>query len=258
MPNPNTMESSERSFTVHHATLDDIASLTTIVPRSFHPTNPYILKVSRLQLYPTLAILPYSYSRPSTRQVLTPPKLLPNTPSVRQWWSEIFTSKVLDSPTTSHLLTAASSNSPSESIGVLSMQLIGPSDRGAGFWSTFSPTPDHDAATYADVSSNLAHAREEFMLGAPHFVIELFGVDHEKKGLGLGKILLLKACEIADQAGLAVFVMANASARGIYQHPDIGFELRDVKVMPGEMRYEEYMLVRPAGGPLAKVLDVPN
>lgn len=82
------------------------------------------------------------------------------------------------------------------------------------------------------------------MTGQPHFVVELFGVDHEMKGFGLGKKLLLKACEIADEAGLSVFVMANASAKGIYQHPEIGFEDRDVKVLPGE--YEEYMLVRPA------------
>ena len=168
MPNYNTMESSETSFTVHHVTSDDIPSLTTIVPRSFHPTNPYILKVSQFQLYSTPAVLPYRFSRPSTRQVLIPPKLLPNTPSVRQWWTEIFTSKLLDSPTTSHLLTAASSNSPSESLGVLSLQMLGPSDYGAGLWSTFSPTPDHDAAAYADVSSNLAHTREDFMLSLIH------------------------------------------------------------------------------------------
>lgn len=90
----------------------------------------------------------------------------------------------------------------------------------------------------------MASARETLMTGQPHFVIELFGVDHETKGSGLGKKLLLKACDIADEAGLAVFVMANGSAKGIYQHPEIGFELRDVQVLPGE--YEEYMLVRPA------------
>lgn len=86
------------------------------------------------------------------------------------------------------------------------------------------------------------------MGGREHFVIELFGVDHEIKGCGLGKMLLLRACEIADEAGLPIFVMANASARGIYQHASIGFELRDVKVLPGELQYEEYMLVRPVGG----------
>ena len=84
------------------------------------------------------------------------------------------------------------------------------------------------------------------MRGQPHFVVEMFGVDHETQGSGLGTKMLLKACEIADEAGLPVFVMANASAKGIYQHPEIGFELRDVKVLPGEMQYEEYMLVRSA------------
>lgn len=84
------------------------------------------------------------------------------------------------------------------------------------------------------------------MMGQAHFVIELFGVDHSVKGYGLGKMLLTKACEIADEAGLPIFVMANASAQGIY--PKVGFELRDVKVLPGELKYEEFMLVRPAGG----------
>ncbi|KAM0707412.1 hypothetical protein Q7P35_004057 [Cladosporium inversicolor] len=207
------MASPPKSFTVRQATFDDIPSLTTIVPRSFHPTNPYILK------------------------------LLPNTPTLRTWWTTIFTSK-LSSPSTSHLLTVFSTDNPSHSPGVLSLQLLSPSDQGAGFWSAFPPTPDHDAAAYSDVSSNLANAREALMTGQPHFVVELFGVDHEMKGFGLGKKLLLKACEIADEAGLSVFVMANASAKGIYQHPEIGFEDRDVKVLPGE--YEEYMLVRPA------------
>jgi GNAT superfamily N-acetyltransferase len=204
-------------YIVHSATSSNLPSLATIVPRSFHPTNPYILK------------------------------LLPNTPAVRQWWTKIFTAKI-QSPTTSHLLTAVSPSNASETLGVLSMQLLGSDERGAGLWSTFPPTPDHDEAAYADVASGLAKAREGLMAGQAHFVIELFGVDHEIKGFGLGKMLLLRACEIADEAGLAIFVMANASAKGIYQHPEIGFELRDVKVLPGELQYEEYMLVRPAGG----------
>lgn len=205
------------TFTVRPATFENLPSLATVVPRSFHPTNPYILK------------------------------LAPNTPTIRQWWTKIFTSKI-QSPSTSNLLTVASDTHPSESLGLLSMQLLGADERGAGFWSTFPPTSDHDVTAYADVAAGLAEARENLMAGRPHFVIELFGVDHEIKGFGLGKMLLLKACEIADQAGLPIFVMANASARGIYQHPSIGFELKEVKILPGEMQYEEYMLVRPVGG----------
>lgn len=126
------------------------------------------------------------------------------------------------------------------------MQLLGPEERGAGFYTTFSPTADHDAPAYKDVAEGLTSAREGFMMGQAHFVIELFGVDHSVKGYGLGKMLLTKACEIADEAGLPIFVMANASAQGIY--PKVGFELRDIKVLPGELKYEEFMLVRPAGG----------
>lgn len=243
-----TMEFAAKSFTVRHATFDDILSLTTIVPRSFHPTNPYILKVSLTSdsriPFSIISSTPLSSHLQHETPPLTSIQLLPNTPTIRQWWTKIFTSK-LHSPTTSHLLTATSSENQSHSLGVLSLQLLGPSDRGAGFWSEFPPTPDHDAAAYADVASNLTNAREALTMGQPHFVVELFGVDHETKGSGLGKKLLLKACEIADEVGLPIFVMANASARGIYQHPEIGFEVKDVKVLPGEMRYEEYMLVRP-------------
>jgi len=213
----------------------------------FPPSQPSSPDRSIQQIH-TFSKCVFKIYLPTTKSK-QPPKnqtqLLPNTPILRDWWAKIFTSK-LHTPTTSHLLTAASTTNPSHSLGVLSIQLLGPSDHGAGFWSSFPPTPDHDAAAYADVSSNLSNAREALMMGQPHFLIELFGVDHETKGSGLGKKLLLKACEIADEAGLPVFVMANASAKGIYQHPEIGFELRDVKVLPGEMRYEEYMLVRPA------------
>ena len=82
------------------------------------------------------------------------------------------------------------------------------------------------------------------MAGTSHFVIELFGVDHEAKGLGLGKALLSRACKIADEAGLPIFVMGNASAKGIYVK--CGFEVRDVKILAGG--YEENMLVRDVGG----------
>lgn len=206
------MPSSQPAYTVRHATTDDIPSLTTIVPRAFHPTNPYILK------------------------------LFPNTPALQQWWSNIFASKI-SNPKTSHLLTACSSET-TDSLGLLSMQHFSPTDTGAGLYTSFPPTPDHDASSYTAVASGLARAREEMVAGSEHFVIELFGVDHAAKGLGLGLLLLRKACEIADAAGLPIFVMANASAQGIY--PRVGFELRRVEVMPGELKYEEFMLVRPA------------
>lgn len=202
-------------YTVQPATSSNLPSLETIVPRAFHPTNPYITK------------------------------LFPDTHNVRSWWTQIFSSKI-SSPKSSHLLTVTSTADPTTTLGVLSMQLFGPTEQGAGFYSTFGPTPDHDAEAYEAVAANLAAARQSYMSGRAHLVIELFGVDHGAKGLGLGRLLLERACEIADGEGLPIFVMANASAQGIY--PKVGFELRNVKVMPGELKYEEYMLVRSARG----------
>lgn len=226
---PENMTFATEPFSICSATLFDISSLSTIVPRSFHPTNPYIQK------------------------------LFPDTPSLQQWWKEIWISK-LQTPATSYVLTVGcnnpnpnptneqnSTNNPhtsnETSLGILSMQLFAPYQTGAGLYTTFLPTPDHDARAYHDVASNLANAREALMSGTSHFVIELFGIDHAAKGLGLGKGLLLRACEIADEAGLPIFVMANASAKGLYVK--CGFEVRDVKVLPGD--YEENMLVRPVG-----------
>ena len=69
-----TMESPAKSFTVRHATFDDVLSLATIVPRSFHPTNPYILKVS---LSRTLGSLPVSQTLLDCRLICST-KLFPN------------------------------------------------------------------------------------------------------------------------------------------------------------------------------------
>jgi ribosomal protein S18 acetylase RimI-like enzyme len=256
------------NFTIRPATLDDLSSLTTIVPRSFHPTNPYIRA------------------------------LAPDTPTIRQWWREVFTSE-LATPETSHLLVAVAATEdkgkPSETLGVLSMQLLKTREPGAGFWSTVPPTADHDIAAYAEIASSISDARLKMYKRSEqneqnqqsdqteqdqqsqhdqqaqqserneqnqhqqhhqhhqhhqshHFVISLFGVSHQFKGLGLGKKLLLQACSIADAAGLEIFVMANASAKGVYMHPEVGFEVRDRKVMDGDEGYEEFMLVRRVGG----------
>jgi ribosomal protein S18 acetylase RimI-like enzyme len=245
------------NFTVRPATLDDVSSLTTIVPRSFHPTNPYIRA------------------------------LVPDTSTIRQWWLQVFTSE-LATPETSYLLVAVAATEdkgkPSETLGVLSMQLLNSREPGAGFWSTVPPTSDHNLSAYAEIASSISDARlklcerseqaeqseqdqhieqaqqskqaqqsEQDQQGQQqhqdrHFVISLFGVSHQFKGHGLGKKLLLQACSIADAAGLEIFVMANASARGVYMHPEIGFEVRDMKVMEGDEGYEEFMLVRCCGG----------
>lgn len=225
------------TYTVRRATLADLPTLSTIVPRSFHPTNAYIRT------------------------------LFPDTPLLQKWWTEIFTSKILQpEPKISHLLTITQSNTPTTiksnyetepepknqtsnetstppTLGILSLQFFPPSTPGAGLYTTFPPTCDHDSASYDAVATSLASAREELMSDRAHFCVELFGVDHALQGRGLGKLLLRRACEIADEVGVEVFVMANESASGVYV--GVGFEERRRVVLEGG--YGEVMLVRPVG-----------
>ena len=124
------MTSPPNSYKIRPATLPDLPFLSTIVPRSFHPTNPYIRK------------------------------LFPDTPLLRQWWTDIWTSK-LQTPATSHVLTVEETPNPNpnpndkkedttttttnpKSLGILSMQLFTPSQTGAGLYTAFAPTTDHD------------------------------------------------------------------------------------------------------------------
>ncbi|KAK1071799.1 hypothetical protein LTR12_008566 [Friedmanniomyces endolithicus] len=194
---------------VLEASESNVPSLSTIVARSFHPVNPYIRKV------------------------------LPDTPHLRKWWSNIFTNQIEDSNT--HLLTALDPKT-NTAIAVLSMRRMAADDKGAGSWNNHDLTPDHDVVGYKAMIDSMGEHRERLMLGRPHFLIQLFGVDHAYAGKGIGRSLLARACEIGDSAGLDMFVQANASAKGLYEK--MGFEVGGEEVMPGEMKYVEYMLVR--------------
>lgn len=119
---------------------------------------------------------------------------------------------------------------------------MGPTDKGSGLWTMYDLTADHDRVAYRPMIAGMTEHRERVMLGKPHFVIELFGVDHAYKGRRIGVQLLARACEIADEAGHEIFVQANASARDFYCK--LGFEVQWKSVMPGETEYVEYMLVR--------------
>lgn len=81
------------------------------------------------------------------------------------------------------------------------------------------------------------------MFGRPHFCVDHFGVDAEHQGRGLGKVLLGRACEIADREGLDVFVEANEFAESFYLK--FGFETERKLEMPGGMT--ECFLVRRFG-----------
>ncbi len=69
------------------------------------------------------------------------------------------------------------------------------------------------------------------MLGKEHFCVDHFGVDEEWQGKGIGGRLLGKACEVADEEGLDMFVEANANAESFYQK--FGFKTEGKEEMPG-------------------------
>lgn len=197
-------------FEVVEANTSNVNSLSTIVARSFHPVNSYIKKV------------------------------FPDTAPMRKWWSDIFES--LTQNPSSKVLTALDPGN-GNAIGVLVLSFLGPDDKGSGLWTGSALTDDHDSAGYWPMIQGMTEHRERVMSGKSHFLVELFGVDDAYKGRQIGKKLLSRACAIADEAGYATFVQANASAKAFYCK--VGFEEAGRSVMPGEEEYVEYMLVRP-------------
>lgn len=195
---------------VIEAQASNLTSLSTIVARSFHPVNPYIKNT------------------------------FPDTALMRQWWTKVFSDEI-DS-LSCKVLTAVDSDDGT-AIGVLCLRLLGAEDRGSGLWTMYDLTADHDEVAYQPMIAGMSEHRERTMLGKPHFLIELFGVDDAYKGRQTGKKLLSRACQIADEARHETFVQANASARGFYCK--LGFVEQGKTVMPGEAEYVEYMLVRP-------------
>ncbi|CAJ2502880.1 Uu.00g102740.m01.CDS01 [Anthostomella pinea] len=158
---------------------------------------------------------------------------------MRQWWSRIYTGVLED--LTSRAFTAVDS-SKDQAVGTLLLRLCAPTDKGTGIWTMYNITPDHGEAAFKSMIDGMVEHRER-LITETHFLIELFGVDHGYKGRGIGQRLLAMACEATDDSSREIFVQANASAKGFYCKQ--GFEVKGETVMPGELEYKEYMLVRP-------------
>ncbi|KAK5129655.1 hypothetical protein LTR08_002980 [Meristemomyces frigidus] len=198
-----------KSYEVVEADQSNLESLSTIHARSFHPVNPFMERV------------------------------IPDTAVMRQWWAQLFTVEIQD--TACKVLTALDPDTGTV-IGILTLRLLGPQDRGSGIWTMCDVTDDHDREAYRLMIGGMTEHRERIMLGKPHFLVELLGVDHAYKGRNIGHKLLARACEIADEAGYETFVQANASARDFYCR--LGFEEKGMNIVKGKPDYLEYMLVR--------------
>ncbi|KAK2763688.1 hypothetical protein FQN54_009304 [Arachnomyces sp. PD_36] len=201
------------SVTISEANEGDLASLSTMMPRAFHPVNSFFLK------------------------------LFPDTPQMQEWWHKIFLSAYADP--SCRLLTAKDENTQDAGkrvVGVLFLQLCGGSDdKGAGFWTTHGLTTDHDAELFAVTIAPIIEPRARLMQGRRHYLLQLFGVDHLYQGRGIGKKLLQTACDIADQNGYDIFVEANMRAAPFYMR--FQFRLLEEIPLPGET-YSEGLLLR--------------
>lgn len=188
------------------AEAQDLPSLGTLHARAFHAKSEWHRKVFPVSLAP--------------------------------WWEEKYALNINDP--TYHVLKIPSKDDPSKVLGLLSMRKYAAEERGAGRWSSFAPPPQIDAEAFDAMIKSMVDHRERYMLGRDHFCIDHFGTDAEHQGRGLGASLLGKACEIADQEKLDVFVEANEFAESFYHR--FGFKTEAKLEMPGGMT--ECFLVR--------------
>ncbi|KAK3681171.1 3'-5'-exoribonuclease [Vermiconidia calcicola] len=198
---------------ITEATQNEVLSMSTLEARAFHPVNPYHRKC------------------------------FPDTPLVRQWWCSIFESEVED-PTCYPLIavdTQATDDSK-RAVGVLLLRRFERGQKGGGSFTSFPLTDDHDKEGCASMFKGAGEHREALIGDRRHLVVQYFGVDHEYKGSSIGTRLLERACEIADDEGIDIFVEANKSATSFYMK--VGFDSERELTMPGPEQYVECLMVR--------------
>ncbi|MAD85851.1 MAG: hypothetical protein CL912_23045 [Deltaproteobacteria bacterium] len=196
-------------FKVTLVTPEDLPSIGTLHARAFHKKSDWHRKVFPLSIAP--------------------------------WWESKYALDIPD-PTT-RLLKISSPDSPHTVTGLLSLRKYTADERGVGRWSSTPPPPEVDSDIYKAMIDAMIEYRERYMFGKEHFCVDHFGVDSGVQGKGLGSILLGRACEIADEEGLDVFVQANEFAESFYQK--FGFKTEGTLVMPGGLT--ECFLVRRFG-----------
>ncbi|KAJ6438861.1 NAD(P)-binding protein [Purpureocillium lavendulum] len=186
----------------------DVASLGTLHARAFHPGNAWHRRV-----------LPASIS---------------------PWWRDKYALDMADPAY--RLLKVSSPAAPDVVLGLICVRRYAADERGAGRWTRLPPPPGADADAYAAMIRSMIQHRERLMLGRAHLCVDYLAVDAESQGRGFGTRLLARACGIADDQGLDVFVQANEFAEGFYRR--FGFRSEQKLQMPGGMT--ECFMVRAA------------
>lgn len=252
-PPPPPQPKPKPPIQIRPAIPSDLPSLTTIVPRAFHPRNAYIKKCH------------------------------PDTPAVRAWWWKIFAEEIAEPDC--YVLVAAIGDDDDGNllegggerdgkgmkgggeeeeenvVGVLCLRLMpaitssssSPNNHDndneneekeqqkqnqkeppllpCGFWSKYPLTPDQNSTLFQPAITAMSQARALAFSPSqppnqaapqPHFLLELLGISHDYQNLQLARRLLTLAGEISDKAGWETFVEANANAVGLYRK--MGFE----------------------------------
>ena len=172
----------------------------------------------------------------------------PDTPLVRSYWDKT-NAYALNDPDVRLMVVIDKSCQP-ECIVTLGRFTTPPSDPSkaqildAGAWSQVPLTVDHDAAMCNAFIDFIVLCRQTAMTGTKHYFIELLATSHEYKGSGAGRLLMDWLCAEADRNAAAVFVETNTDIVKFYQR--FGFDVFERLIMPGEYKYEEWVLVRPA------------
>ncbi|KAF3397786.1 hypothetical protein F1880_005629 [Penicillium rolfsii] len=152
--------------------------------------------------------------------------------SIAPWWEKKYAMDIADP--NSYVLKISDSESPASTpapvLGLLSLRKYDTNERGAGRWTSCLPPPEVDKEAYDSMIRSMIEYRERFMFGRMHLCIDHFGVDHQYQGRGMGKMLMAKACEIADREKLDIFVQANEFAESFYHN--FSFETQGKLEMP--------------------------
>lgn len=139
-------------------------------------------------------------------------QMIPDSPSIREWWKKTYQHALNDAH--SHILIAT--DEP-KVIGILTMHHAAPELPSSITKSVISAIPltSEHSPLLTSALEDLLQERKKLMSEDPHYLIELVGVDDEYQGLGIGRRLVERACEIADDGNEAIYLQTSA-AREFY------------------------------------------
>ena len=215
-------------MTVRQATKDDLEDLSTLFARSFHPVSPYMRRT------------------------------FPDTQTMRHWWKQVHKYAILDPEVT--LMVVLRNNAiiamarwryyprlPHEPLAVNAIDadadLTNPEgDLSAGTWTLLKSSPDTNTEMYKAMMVFMQEVHIKYMSGKPHYLIELLATAHEAQGTGAGRLLLEELAKRADKQSVETIVETNNLVVEFYEK--LGYEIRERKMMPGDLDYEEFALIR--------------